>query len=67
MFLILLFALAFAQNDILNTIYGLVRGVVKNNVRIFRGVPFAAPPIGKQRFRPPQPVGKSERARSSGF
>ena len=39
---------------------GLVRGesidVAGTEVHAFRGVPFAAPPIGELRWRPPQPV-----------
>jgi para-nitrobenzyl esterase len=27
-----------------------------NGVRMYRGIPFAAPPIGVLRWRPPQPV-----------
>jgi para-nitrobenzyl esterase len=37
---------------------GIVEGTVNSDssVRIFRGVPFAAPPVGDLRWRPPQPV-----------
>src|ERR1700761_4954156 len=34
-------------------------GTTSNGVRIFLGVPFAAPPIGPLRWKPPQPVVKS--------
>jgi para-nitrobenzyl esterase len=47
-----------AQLDVLQTIYGPVKGVVANGIRYFKGVPFAAAPIGKLRFRPPQPPAK---------
>jgi para-nitrobenzyl esterase len=35
---------------------GLLRGSLGNGVRTFVGVPFAAPPVGRLRWRPPQPV-----------
>jgi hypothetical protein len=39
------------------TAHGLVAGLVApSGVRMFRGIPFAAPPVGDLRWRPPQPV-----------
>jgi para-nitrobenzyl esterase len=35
---------------------GLVEGTVENGIRIYRGIPFAAPPVGDLRWRAPQPV-----------
>jgi para-nitrobenzyl esterase len=40
------------------TVNGIIEGVLdeERGVRIFRGVPFARPPVGDLRWRPPQPV-----------
>lgn len=40
----------------IQTKYGTVRGVETEIGTVFRGVPYAQPPIGDLRFRPPQPV-----------
>jgi para-nitrobenzyl esterase len=35
---------------------GVVEGTALDGVRLFQGIPFAAPPVGNLRWRPPQPV-----------
>src|SRR4030095_14371357 len=35
---------------------GALVGVVQENANVFRNIPFAAPPVGKLRWAPPQPV-----------
>lgn len=44
------------MNTIVKTIRGEVRGSVADGVCAFKSVPYAAPPFGANRFRPPQPV-----------
>jgi para-nitrobenzyl esterase len=34
---------------------GQVQGLIEGNLRVFRGIPYAAPPVGNLRWRPPAP------------
>jgi para-nitrobenzyl esterase len=42
--------------DVAHTSYGALRGDAHGDVVVFRGVPYAAPPTGENRWCPPQPV-----------
>ncbi|CAL1528283.1 unnamed protein product [Lymnaea stagnalis] len=43
------------SNVVVETEYGPVKGVLKNDVKFFHGIPFAKPPTGQLRWRPPEP------------
>jgi para-nitrobenzyl esterase len=47
-----------AQNAFVKTVHGKIQGAVNadKTVRIFKGIPFAAPPVGDLRWKTPQPV-----------
>lgn len=44
------------MNAVVRTVHGELRGSVADGVQVFLGVPYAAPPFGANRLRPPQPV-----------
>ena len=41
---------------VVKTLHGAVRGNVSEGIHVFKGIPYAAAPFGKNRFQPPQPV-----------
>lgn len=42
--------------SLVETSSGRLRGTIGGGVRVFRGIPFARPPVGERRFAPPGPV-----------
>ena len=45
-----------APGDVVSVTGGDIRGALEDGVRTFKGVPFAAPPVGDLRWKAPQPV-----------
>ena len=56
-----------AVTEPVKTDAGLVSGVAGNNpdVRVFKGIPFAAPPVGPLRWKAPQPAAKWDGVRKA--
>ena len=56
----LMTVLAWAQNPVVRIEGGMIQGIHSSmsEVTVFRGIPYAAPPIGDLRWKRPQPVAK---------
>jgi para-nitrobenzyl esterase len=44
------------MDTVVETVHGAVRGTVADGMHVFLGIPYAAPPFGDRRLRPPEPV-----------
>ena len=44
---------------------GVVRGRMDEGIATFKGIPYAAPPFGANRFHPPQPAGRWDGVREA--
>lgn len=47
--------MAVTNNPIVETQSGKLQGTSENNLYVFKGIPYAAPPVGPLRWLPPQP------------
>ncbi|BBZ06465.1 carboxylic ester hydrolase [Mycolicibacterium doricum] len=45
-----------ADPSLVRTASGALRGTVADDHRLFAGIPYAAPPVGRLRWRPPEPA-----------
>lgn len=54
-----------ADPALVHTASGTVRGAVNPELRFFGGIPYAAPPLGPLRFRPPAPAAAWDGARDA--
>jgi para-nitrobenzyl esterase len=58
LFFLVTISFSFAQKKepVIKTDAGLVSGTTNDDIQIFKGIPFAAPPVGELRWKAPQPV-----------
>lgn len=53
------------KSDVIRLHSGPIRGTADGNVRLFLGIPYAAPPVGTLRWKPPQDVASWTDVRTS--
>jgi para-nitrobenzyl esterase len=55
------------SSTLVTTANGIVEGTTEasSGIRMFKGIPFAAPPVGQLRWKPPQPVANWEGVRNA--
>ncbi|TMF61568.1 MAG: carboxylesterase family protein, partial [Chloroflexi bacterium] len=54
-----------ASTVVVTTRHGRLRGQVRDGVAAFKGIPYAAPPFGPNRFQPPRPPESWDRVRDA--
>lgn len=54
-----------AERPVVATHSGSVQGVAEGQSIVYRGIPYAVPPVGELRWRPPQPVASWRTVRST--
>src|SRR5512147_1192286 len=52
-------------NPIVNTPAGALEGRSEGALRVFRGIPYALPPVGEARWKPPAPMPRWEGIRDA--
>ncbi len=53
------------MQPVVRTRQGVVRGSIADGVAAFKGIPYAAPPFGPNRFQPPRPAESWEGVREA--
>lgn len=55
-----------AERPVATVAQGRVAGTLEGDLRLFRGIPYAQPPVGRQRWRPPVPAARWQGIRDAG-
>jgi len=63
--LVFVVAITKAQPSPVKVNEGLLQGSFENGLTVYKGIPFAAPPVGELRWRAPQPAAKWEGVRQA--